>query len=472
MPTDFDANTLPVGAIRSNRYFAIWDAGKPEYQAKLGDRFGIQFATGWNLLALMGREEPISANGLHYAYEENRYKQTIVVRANVADPGAGNPTTFFLAASSIDVLGNHFGREGEVITMPVTGVQAWISDIAGVAPNISFTIMPVDDTQNIGALTANMELAITTNAHAAGTNQPKGVVKGYTKRTFDLQILKEAWSMEGSEVAKQMWFEVFSPEGKSMGYSPITEATIDAQRRINNAMSGMFYYGHMANNAAMTQTTPQGVTNRVTSTKGLIPTISTLGQTVNIAAGALVVDDFDDIQLYMRTQGVSTNIYIHLMGANRFVETENACKAYLQGNGTDLTAAARSVVSGADAESKALAIGFREIYKGQSHNLLKVVDDWSDPTGVGAPGYNYNYYDLIFPLTEKQDPVTGKKLPNLNMRYVEKNGYSRKFEYWTLKGAGGNPSDYNIETDEIKGNYRCHIGFDITSANQMMKINP
>jgi hypothetical protein len=433
----------------------------------LNNRFGLQLTEDWNMLEMMGYEESISSNGKHWGFEDNRFERLVTVKSNVADPGAGGDITFQLDAGDIDTYGNYYPREAQHVIIPKTGVVARISLIAGTSPNIFITMQPLDSNDNIGALTAGQQFALAGNSYAAGTDQGRGIIKGYTKRIFDLQRIKDDWEMEGDSIAQVYWFETFSPDGKSQGFTPVTNAYIDAHRRYDAAVSGMFFYGKMIDDTGrITQTTPNGITNNVSTAAGLLPTAAKLGWVNHISPGAFVVEDLDDIGLYMRTQGVTSNVYLHLIGADRYIEVENACKTFLQGNGTDFTKAALNVIQGADKEAKAVALGFSEIFKGQGHHIYKVVNRWSNPVGVGAADYDYKFYDVAFPMTSKQDPVTGKKLSNLISKYVDRNGYNRKLEYWETGGAGGR-INYTETIDRLAGHMRGHRGFDLYSMNQV-----
>ena len=472
MPENTQANTFPVGGIAGQNIFNVYDAGQPVYVKALTSRFGLQFDPYWNWWSLMGREEPIAGNGTWYAYENNRYIRTLKVLANVADPGTGNDTTFQLDPSFIDANGRFYGRVTEVVTMPGTKVQARIVNINVVSTTVVyFTLRPVDVNSNIGALTAGQTIIITNGGKAAGTGQIKGVTTGYTKRDFMLQIFDESYSFEGPEATKAYWFDVFDQNGAAVPYSKVTDLSKQAMVRLNSKFNGAFLVGQKTTNPALTDVTPDGETNLVNMTQGVIPTIIQNGATVPIPHGTFAVTDLDDLPLYLREQGVDTDIALLAVGDYLRRDIENAGKAFIQGNGEILTAKSQNFFAQTNAKDKAIHLGFSEIYKNGMTFLLKTIDDWSDPVKFGAYGNEYRSSGFCVPLSSFKDPVTGAKLQNVCTRYVEKNGYSRRFESWMVKGAGGQPATYVTDVDVAKGYMRAHIGQQLLKMNQAIWID-
>jgi hypothetical protein len=333
--------------------------------------------------------------------------------------------------------------------------------------------MPVSLTSNIGALTAGTVLSITNGGYADGTGQPNGVRMGQTKRDFMVQIFKETYGLEGKQFTTSQWIEAtYDNNGNEIPYSVVTQLSAETQLRLDAKINGAFMLGQKATNTNMTQTTDEGATNPVRFTQGLYPTIAENGQTVNIPSGSFDVEDLDDIGLYMRSQGVTRNLAYMPMGANRHNEVENEVKDYIQGNGTDLLKDAGKMIMGADPDDMMLHIGFSAIKKGNYTYMFKIIDELSDPEGLGRSGYDLNQYAFVLPIEDIRDPKRGVLNKNIATRYIKKGSYSRKFEMWSEGAAGGDTENYTGDVDKRKYYMRTHLGFQILGANQMQVIVP
>ena len=468
MPETTQAGTYPISGVRTEEIFTLYDAGQPTYVRELAKRFGLQFDPFHNWFRLMNREEPVPANGEWYAYEENRYHATIKTTGSVGNPGAGNDATIQLDSTCFDANGNYYGRVGETITMPGTGVQARIHSISGTYPTVYFVLKPVSATSNIGAITSGTTLSITNAGYASGTGQPTSASVGATKRTFKLQIIKETVGFEGAEVAKQLWYDAFDSNGQAVGF--VSSMTNQALYRLNLKINGALLLGQPNTNATLTETTRHGSVNTVRYTEGIIPATVRMGMSATIAAGTFDIEDLDDFGIYMRTQGVESGVAMLAVGAKLRNDIENAGKDFLQANGTDFTMAAKSVLANGKDFEKALSLGFSQINKGGYSYLLKTINDFSDPTTFGATGYDYDQHGILIPLTSFADPVTGAKLDNICLKYADNNGYNRRMEMWKEAGAGGNPNTYVHQYDDVTFNLRAHLGLQALKMNQFIYI--
>ena len=477
MAENTQANSYPTGGLRTNAIASVYDAGSPVYVRGLCNRFGVQTAF-YRTFELMGREEEIVGTDTDtwFAYEENRYVRGIKVLSDVADQGAGNTTTLQLDPTFIGNAASgyaFYGRVGEVVTIPSTNVQARIDSITGAGTaTVYFTLMPVSAASTIGALTAGTVFSITNAGYGHGGGQPDGVRVGHTKREFMQQILKETYGLEGNEFTTEQWIKTFAPNGSEIPYSAVTDMSIQTQHRLDMKINGAFLLGQQRTNANMLETTHRGNTGFVNMSQGLIPTITTNGQATVIPTGTWDVEDMDDIGLYMRSQGVSRNVALFAMGANRYNEIENAVKDYFQGNGDELLKEAGASIMGSDPNDMMLHMGLKGMKKGGYTYLFKVIDELSDPEGLGRSGYDLNEYGFVLPIEDVKNPNGGKSQKNIATRYVKKGAYSRKFEMWSEGAAGGDTANYTTQYDEKMYYMRTNIGFQILGANQMQIIKP
>lgn len=466
------AGSKPSAGILSEQLTSVYDVLNPTYMGYLCKRFGLQFAPFWDWFSRMGREEPINANGTWWGHEDDRYIRTLKVLSDVADPGANNDAVFQLDPTEIDLTtGRYYGRKTEIITMPGSNVQARIYDITGTSPNIYFHLRPVKAGNNIGAIAAGTELAITNGAKASGTGQIDGIATGYTERQFFTQILDEKFLLEGPMIAQQLKFDFFDENGKKVPYKIISDLTVQATVRLNSKLNGMYLLGEEASNPNMTEVTPGGATNLVRTSKGIIPQISSLGQTTVIPKNTMTVDDYYDIGLNARIETSDSNILLHCMGQQRRNEMHKLMKAFVQNNGTDFTSDDAKNLFGIDkSTARALSLGLRKIDDGSDVHLLKTVDDWTNPVQLGSKDYDAMWWDIVIPISSFKDPVNGQKLDNICTRYVDYNGYNRRMEAWKYGAAGGDQANYQGDIDQITYNWRTHQGLQSLKVNQWQWI--
>jgi len=98
------------------------------------------------------------------------------------------------------------------------------------------------------------------------------------------------------------------------------------------------------------------------------------------------------------------------------------------------------------------------------------MDAWSMPKTWGSTGYDLSKYAVWTPLASFIDPKTNAKLDNIATRYRAMDGYSRRFETWTLAGAGNGPKVSAI--DKTNTYFRSHLGLQAFKVNQMILSKP
>ncbi len=150
-------------------------------------------------------------------------------------------------------------------------------------------------------------------------------------------------------------------------------------------------------------------------------------------------------------------------------DIENGMVDYLGAKSSpDYTHAVKQVFGGN--EDLAVSIGFNIIKKGGIKFLIKPMEAWSNPMTFGANGYDLAKYGLIFPLSKFTDPKTRKLTNNIETRYRAMDGYSRRFETWTIGGAGKGLK--LSEIDETNTYFRAHLGLQAMKVNQMAIVEP
>lgn len=487
------AGTQPSNSIRSEALFSIYDAGKPVHVQDLCKRFGMQFNPFCNWLGSLTRQSAIPSNightivngtytpdAAHWtAWEENRYYDTCTVTASqsISDGASAAATDVKFDSSTAGV---YYGKQWDILMTP-DGKTFQITVVAYTPGNayVTFTLKPHNATGNVKTtfdLLKGDEVIVLTNAQAGGMAGTTGYSQGWTPRQFFLQILKGATAWEGHQLTSQLWFEpAFNMDGSVKGLVSYDQAI--TQSRLERDLSGAYLFGNL-NQSAITQTSARtSKTNYVYTMKGLIPTIQDLGNTYEIAANAFDLDDLYNIKDYMIREGITSNTALLAVGSKLSKNIDDAIKTYLQGNGTDFTKEVMDFFdlngNGNDTSRKdmAIAMGFRNIYMYGFNWVKNEINEFSDPTSFGAPGYNYPTAGLVIPMGYVKQPNGANSEMNIAEKYVEANGYSRKVEIIPIAGAGNwNPKVIADDLAEIQT--RMHRGLQIMSANNCTYIPP
>ena len=459
------ANSYPVEGIMMDKMMSMFDFFKPQYIPTLMARHGMQFMPDFEMFRAMGRETPVTADEWH-AHEENWYHRTILVKNTVASPGAGANSVITLDATYHDSQGGSYGRVGEIVTIPVTNVQAQIvaKDISTPTAHV-FTLKPLRAADNIGELVAGTQIAITNDAFGPGTGGTTPVHMGATKRSFQAQIFKEAAGTEGSQLVNEFWYSKMD-NNKNLRYW-YTEGIGAAEYRMALKMDGAFMWGVNADQLTVGGTAGDpGYGNMIRTTKGIFPWATELGKGLSYTSGAWDPTDMDAVSLYLISQGLSSDVCMFMVGAILNQEIENGMVEYLSGvgAGVDYTKVESQIFKGN--RELSMSVNFKAFTKGGVTFMLTPKPSWSNPQTFGAAGYDMPYYGLITPLSKVKDPKTNKMNNNIETRYRAKDGYSRRFELWNLNGAGG--GTYVTDIDKTNTQLRAHLGLQVLGANQMI----
>lgn len=462
-----DANTYPVAGLYTEQIQSMHDVFKPQNIRKMFSKHGFQYMPMFQIFRSLSKEEPI-ANDNWSGWEENWYHETVVNKTETTAGAAGAAVTLTLTAASHDAKGNSYPRIGQIITLPGTYMQVHITAKNVDAPAAhTITIKPSKSTDSIPVITANAQLAITSNAHGAGTGQPQGTVLGSTKRTFYAQIFKETIGAEGTQLVNEKWYNTID-NGKSVKgwYSP---GYMRGEYYMALAMDGAFTWGDVTDNVRVANDAPKGAGNLNKTTKGIMRHASELGHDVTYTENAFTPVKFDQFGLYYKSQAVTSGYSFGWMGALAQNDVENGMTSWLGTNSdVNYTTAVKNVFNNND--KLAVGIGFDVIKKGGITHMLHSMDGWSNPKTFGAAGYDLAKYGLFTPLSKFKDPKTGAVMDNIGTKYRAMDGYSRRFEIWSVAGAGNKMKVTDI--DEENTYFRSHVGLQAFKVNQFITLKP
>lgn len=471
-------NSKYTNANRNELLTGVYGIGDPKWERAVFKRFGLQFAQFTNWFKMLGREEPIALGKVstttepdYTAWEENKYLRTIKVGATVTGGGsAGALATFTLHADNFDSLNNYPLQVGDIL-LAANEVPVMVTTISGSGNSQTVTIKPVDASDTIVAPTPNTtEYIKLSNAYAAGTGQPDPSSIGFTKTEFWAQIFKKTVSWEGSEMVRDLVMDTFDSKGNKMGITTydIARAEIELNREIANA----FLLGKVTTNTALTQTTAKGVANLIKTTEGIIPKIKRLGTTTNIATGTFEVSDLDAATAYGISQGVNSNMFLWAVGRTLRKDIREALKEYNDGGGTDyrqLATVFNFEENNTGMKDYIIDMGFKAINLDGVIHVFNTIEDWSNPDGLGHSSYGFDKNGIILPISTMKQPGGGLE-KNFCVKYIQKNGYSRKMEVWHNGAAGGNSLTYVGDIDEDNVYMRAHQMLVALGVNQMQYI--
>jgi hypothetical protein len=457
------ANTAPQQGILTEQIISLYDVIEEKHIPSLISRYGQQFANLMTLFRSMGREEAISGIEL-VAHEENRIHDNF----KVASDATSNTLKEELVITIDDdyvYSNNVYPRIGDIITLPASvnnEKQVIVTAVTGASKQI--TIKPIGNFA-IGTIPAGTTLAITNGAFGAGTGQPKGTVVGSTPRWFQAQIFKETVGLQGSEFIKEKWYKAID-DGRSLP-KWYTTGIERAQYLLDLKIDGALTVGDY-NDTDLTQEADDGSNVELKTTRGMVPWVRDLGYVADGSSG-VDMDMIDYISLYMKRQGVESGIALAIVGDKLMQNIERDTVNYLAGVGhTDYTKIEKTLFKG----NRELSVSFniKTITSGGLTIAFRPHGNWTNPVAFGSEGYNYDQYGIILPMTTVKDSKSGVKMPNVGVKYMAKDGYSRRFETWSVKGAGGGL--YVTDIDRADFFLRSHIMFHFVKANQAVLIDP
>lgn len=455
------ADNNAVASIYTESIQSMHDFFKPQKIPTLFARYEQQYMPMFQIFRSLGREEAVMADNWS-GWEENWYHSTITVEDAVTEGTAGAAKTITLAAADHDSKGNSFPRVGGIIFVPGTYQQLHITakDTTTADAHV-LTVKPSKATETVPAIAAGATLVIGSNAFGAGTDQPDGTVVGATQRTFYAQIFKETIGAEGSQLVNEKWFKKMdNKKNVKAWYSP---GTMRGEYQMALSMDGAFTWGDETDNVNV-PAGEAGAGNLNKTTKGLFRHAQELGKALTYTENAFDPTDMNQMGLYYLSQGVTTGYAFGWIGAAFMNDIEDGMVDYLANTSVNYTNAVKTVLGGN--EDLGVAVGFQAIKKGGITHMLRPMNAWSNPKTLGATGYDMPTRGLFTPLSKFVSPKNNAKLDNVSTRYRAMDGYSRRFETWTVQGAGKGLKVISI--DKQNTFFRSHVGLQAFKVNQFV----
>ena len=459
-----------VTAVMSSQILFGLNFHEPEVNTRLFAPYGDQGASMFLMLKMLGAGRPVAQESYSF-FEKGRIHETFIVRANVADPGAGNDILISLAALSVDASNRFYPQLGDDILFAneVVG-RVELVNIANPAIPV-LTVSPKEVTDNIGALTAGDEVVIYSNSFGEGSAMPGGRVTKPTEYSNNLKIIKSVFAGTGTEMTNKAWAKIYDETGKTFLGWYNHQLDVDLSYRHNLAISSALLVDKIVTNTAkVIDALSQAGSNVAQGTDGLITLVKQRGIPVPVASGAFTLASLYSLSLELDKQFAGDD-YMLLSGNKRAQNIEQALKTVLNDTGVDYSknVAVKELLAGqSNAEAKSVSLAFSDLFASNRWWHLKTMPEFKNPAVLGADGFPYADMTIGVPMGKTKDAKTGELSSYCGYRYKELGGNNRFMQTWT-DGAGGPTA--KVGPVDIKYDYvMSHLGFEGACMNKFFRI--
>ncbi len=424
---------------------------KRDVDEQLIKRYGDQGITG--LMELLGSKKETTAQTFEH------YEETLLHNHFTGSISSNDLTIDTAFDDTNDSAGNTAVRDGDLL-LGNTGVMYYVAGkadgSASTQPEDNFQLKLVSN-GNLAGDAADTSFAIVGNAYAERTGQPVGITPRVDQYQNKCQIIKESFTVSGSEATNAVYVKVNSPE-MGTGYLWYLQGEADTYQRFQDYAELAMIIGQSA--VGLEDGATDGVGAAVVTTEGLLPFIENKGQTMDLGSSAITMADFDaavkSLDKYRGSKEMALYAGINLsLDIDDLLASQGAYAAGGANYGTF-----------ANNKDMALNLGFNSFSRGGYTFHKKTYDLFNRPDLLGGSGFKYNGFGMCIPMDSQKDAKSGEKIPSLRMRYKAANGYSREMEHW-LTGSAVLQNKTN-ETDELRCNYRTERGFEGFAPNRFL----
>ena len=408
------------------------------YEAEV-ERYGNRTLSGF--LRMVGAEMPMSSdqivwseqNRLHIAYNGVKAATATTLTFDINSSTVSNGNTYVDNVISIGqtlvVMSPTTGKELKVLVTNSVNTSAVLATITVAcytqADLYTNSVFSVSDT--------NLKIFVYGSEHRKGTADDliKSVTPTFTQYSNSPIIIKEKYSISGSDTAQIGWVEVATEEGTS-GFLWYLKAESETRLRFEDYLEMVCIEGELA-------TTGSGVANisataKYKGTQGLFSAIRERGNIVNNFTAASGLNDFDSILKGLDTQGaVEENMFF--LNRATSLDFDDMLASLSAG-------AAGGVAYGLfeNSEQMALNLGFSGFRRG-SYDFYKT--DWKYLNDASTRGgtANTSIDGVLIPAGTStvydQQLGTNIRRPFLHVRYRANQADDRRMKSWLTGSVGG-----------------------------------
>ena len=430
-------NQFDLQKLDAAKYISLYDlVNKPDNRDALIKTYGNQGITGF--LQLVGATKAVATNDeVQYWEEERLHKKQAGSMAAIT---AADATVVLTAASAADVI----VRLQDVVL--VNGSErALVTGISTAA--ITLTALSSDGF-SAASLNAAASVPVIGNLYAQGSDQPGEFIEsGITKRTNPFMIMKEVYSVTGSQATNIGWINLGNGD-----YRWYLKSEGDTRQRFMDKREMMMLLGE--------KVTASGITD-IDGSEGYFAAMEDRG----IVQSGLIdsITEVDDIVKVFDKEGAASEYALYVNRAQDLAIDDMLAGGQLASGTAATTVGAAAFGSFNNSAETALNLGFRSFARG-GYTFHK--HDWkllNDPTLLA----DSDFYGVAVPMAQVADAKTGEKAPALEMNYKAANGYSREMEHWMIGSVLGAS---NATKDNVEFHYRSECNLITRAANRHMLI--
>ena len=440
------ANQFDLQKLDAAKYISLYDlVNKPDNRDALIKTYGNQGITGF--LQLVGATKAVATNDEVQYWEEERLHKAQGATPT-GDVAAAKKQTVTLGASTAIV------RVNDIILMS-DGSSRGI--VLKVTEDTSFVVANLANA-NLPALTSGTTYSfpIIGNLYAQGTDQPTSFIEsGITKRTNKFMIMKEVYSVTGSQATNIGWINLGNGD-----YRWYLKSESDTRQRFMDKREMMMLLGQSIGNATAAATGELDYT-AIDGSEGYFAAIEDRGM---VQSGLInTIGEVDDIVKVFDKEGAASEYAMYVNRAQDLAIDDMLAAGQLASGTSATTVGAAAFGSFSNSADTALNLGFRSFARG-GYTFHK--HDWkllNDPTLLAGS----DFYGVAVPMAQVADAKTGEKAPALEMNYKAANGYSREMEHWMIGSVLGAS---NATKDNVEFHYRSEANLITRAANRHLLI--
>ena len=445
----------PVKAAFADNYLALADMDftqqfLPEVYEKEVERYGKRTVGGF--LRMVGAEMPMASDRIVWS-EQGRLH--IAFDDCTVDGGANGTVTFVAGTGSTDTAANRSKLFAVGMTVVIAQGSTVLKARVSAAPGTgTITVEPYTASDLSSLSSGAIKMFVYGSEYGKGSSDIS-VSKDANFETFSNKpiILRDKYSVTGSDVAQIGWVEVTTEAGTG-GYLWYLKSEHESRLRFEDYLEMSMVEAVKKNGGSMTEE----------GTEGLFEAIETRGLVYNASDfdGAGGLGQFDEILAELDKQGAIEENMLFLDRA-KSLEIDNMLAAQ---NSYGAGGTSYGVFN--NEEDMALNLGFSGFRRG-SYDFYKT--DWkylNDSTTRGAIG---DIEGVLVPAgtSTVYDEQLGKNIarPFLHVRYRANEVDDRRMKSWVTGSVGGN---YTSDVDEMNVHFLSERALCVQAANNFLLL--
>ena len=431
------------------------------YEAEV-ERYGNRTLSGF--LRMVGAEMPMTSDQVVWS-EQNR----LHIAYNDVTKATETTLTFVLnATAGPSFVANVISKNQTLVVVdPATGqdLKVFVTDSVNTSPTLAtITVKPYTaaDMTALSATAGALKIFVYGSEYKKGTTDSdiKSVTPSFTQYSNSPIIIKEKYSISGSDTAQIGWVEVATEAGAS-GYLWYLKAESETRLRFEDYLEMSVVEGELVSG-----TSTLGA-DGYKGTEGLFAAIQSRGNVINNFTAVGGLGSFDNILKNLDTQGA---IEENMLFLNRQTSLDF----------DDMLAGLSSGTQGGTAyglfensEEMALNLGFTGFRRG-SYDFYKT--DWKylndastrgATSGTGEVGSGIDGVLVPAGTSTVYDQILGTNIrrPFLHVRYRASQADDRRMKSWLTGSVGG---AYTSDLDAMEVHFLSERCLVVQAANNFV----